>query len=64
MRYINKLQEQNQQQSKQITETYNRIIELQTYLLSPKFYDDPTVQKQDILNRLETMRSILLGFEP
>lgn len=64
MRYINKLQEQNQQQSAQIAAVYNRMIELETYLLSPKFYDDSKVEKQDILNRLHDMRSILLGFEP
>ena len=63
MRYINKLQEQNQQQSAQITAVYNRMIELENYLLSPKFYDDSKVEKQDILNRLHDMRSILLGYD-
>ena len=30
-----------------------RVMELKIYLASAKFYNDPTVQVQDVLNRLD-----------
>ena len=63
MRYINKLQEQKQQKDQIIAQVYNRIIDLESYLLSPKFWDDSKVETQDILNYLQEMRFILLENE-
>lgn len=37
------------------------LDELTAYLLSPKFHTDPTVQVQDVLNRLDAVKSALLG---
>lgn len=36
------------------------LDELTLYLLSPKFHLDPTVQVQDVLNRLDAIKSALL----
>lgn len=37
------------------------LDELTLYLLSPKFHSDPTVQVQDVLNRLQGVRDAILG---
>jgi hypothetical protein len=58
--FVHKLQNNNSRKLAAIADAYNVVIDLETYLLSPKFHNDPTVQVQDILNYMEKMRSILL----
>ena len=52
MNHIKKLQNNNQVRQYAINEFKSGIKDLKNYLLSSKFYNDPTVQVKDVLNRL------------
>ena len=56
MNYIKKLQAQSAEDAAEIAAYQDMIIDMLTYLESPKFYVDPTVQKMDIVNRLQIER--------
>ncbi len=53
MNYIQSLKTQIEEKDKEISELKEKIQNLKIYLSSSKFHKDPTVQVQDIFNRLE-----------
>jgi len=55
MNYIKKLELQNRARSAMIAAMEREINELRRYLQSEKFYQDRTVQAQDVLNRLDNI---------
>lgn len=57
MNYIKKIQKENVEKTAEITAMRAKLVEMETYLLSPKFFSDPTVQISDILTRLTELKS-------
>jgi len=57
MNYIKQLQVQTQCQKAYSDSLEQGLNELLAYLASPKFDDDPTVQKMDIVNRIRAARA-------
>ena len=53
MNYIQRLQEERNQLITNAKKTEAQLNELRSYLLSPKFHNDTTVQVKDVLRRLE-----------
>lgn len=62
MNYIVKLQAANKQLQSDMDYVTDWMINLEAYLLSPKFHQDPTVQTGDILLRLNELAQGL--FDP
>ena len=60
MNYIRKLQEANKQLQSDMDYVTDWMINLEAYLLSSKFHQDPTVQTGDILLRLNELAQGLL----
>lgn len=52
MNHIEKLQFQLNATVRELQAFHNAINDLESYLLSPKFHQDTTVQVQDVFNRL------------
>lgn len=61
MNYIQKLQSQREQLIDEKREALDLLQDLRIYLSSDKFANDTTVQVRDVLNRLEPLRSALIG---
>jgi hypothetical protein len=59
MNYIKKLEAQTAAQVEQILDTKDFVNYLWSYLQSDKFHEDSTVQVQDVLNRLASVRDCL-----
>jgi len=53
MNYIKYLESENKNNAARICAFAATIQDIQEYLLSDKFFTDPTVQTQDILTRLQ-----------
>jgi len=60
MNYIRKLQEANKQLQSDMDYVTDWMINLEAYLLSSKFHQDPTVQTGDILLRLNELAQGLI----
>lgn len=61
MNYIKQLQEDNTELKNQLIESQEIITELYHYLQLPKFYNsDNMVNVQDIFNRLDPIRQLLI----
>lgn len=60
MNYIKQLQEENNELKNQITQAQEVINELYRYLMLPKFAENNMVNKQDIFNRLDPARNLLM----
>jgi hypothetical protein len=58
--HIQHLTEQRDEALAAKAEAIRLLCELEAYLLSPKFYDDTTVQIADVLRRLAPVRYALL----
>ena len=56
MNYIHKLQNRVEVLEQEKARALEDIIDLQRYLLSRKFDDDPTVQVADVLRRLAPIK--------
>lgn len=52
MNYIHKLQQENADKDERIAELEGKLQEIAEYLALPKFQDDTTVSKYDILRML------------
>ena len=52
MNYINTLQNENAQLKEQLTMAEELISEFRTYLITPKFHNDTTIQVRDVDTRL------------
>jgi hypothetical protein len=61
MNYISKLQEANKQLQSDMDYVTTWMINLERYMLSSKFHEDPTVQTGDILLRLNELAHGLLN---
>ena len=61
MNYIVKLQAANKQYQSDMDYVTDWMINLEAYLLSPKFHEDTTVQTRDVLLRLEELAHGLLN---
>lgn len=59
MNFIQKLQAQNTARSEAITAARDGIAELRSYLTSPKFHTDTTVQVNDVLLRLREIEAAI-----
>lgn len=57
MNYIKKLEAQKNAFEAEVKSLGQSLIDLEVYLLSPKFHQDTTVQVQDILNRIGEMKA-------
>ena len=55
MNYIKRLEADNKRRGKMIDAMEAELMDLRRYLTSEKFHEDPTVQVQDVLNRLENV---------
>lgn len=55
--YIHRLQNENEAKARQVEELEAGIADLVSYLTSPKFNDDTTVQVSDVLLRLSEIKS-------
>jgi hypothetical protein len=60
MNYIQRLKSDNEDMRSQILFMYDWLNDLERYLMLPKFELDPTVQKTDILLRMEECAKGLL----
>lgn len=60
MNYIKQLQSENTELKNQITEAKEVINELYRYLMLPKFAENNMVNKQDIFNRLDPAKNLLM----
>ncbi len=60
MNYIKRLQNENKNLKNDKNIARAELLELEKYLLSPKFYNDPTVQIRDVLTRMEALKSTLM----
>ena len=60
MNYIKRLQKENEELRTDKKAARETLTELYSYLTSPKFHEDPTVQTADVLRRIEPARSALL----
>lgn len=58
--YIHALREQRSDLANAIIDSKTALDELVSYLCSPKFHTDTTVQVQDVLSRLEPLKSAVL----
>jgi hypothetical protein len=58
--YIHQLQMEVRNQHETIEQIREAYQDLLIYLVSPKFHNDTTVQVQDVLNRLQPIRSALM----
>jgi len=63
MNYIKRLQSEVKEQSEAVKAIRTELLDLEKYLLSAKFHNDPTVQIQDVLNRIEQAKFLTLGQE-
>jgi hypothetical protein len=61
MNYILKMQKIANCQQGKLGNAELAYAELRDYLLSSKFHEDPTVQVQDILNRMDAIRDAIRG---
>lgn len=52
MNYIKRLEQENEEKAREIARLEEQRREIIRYLALPKFDQDPTVQKTDILSRL------------
>ena len=59
MNHIKKLEVVAASYTEQILDARDSLNNLRAYLQSEKFHTDPTVQVQDVLNRLECLRECL-----
>ena len=59
MNYIKKLEVNNCAYTEQVLDARDNLDNLRAYLQSSKFHEDPTIQVQDVLNRLESLRECL-----
>ena len=50
--------EENQELQTRLDQIHEEVTHLVSYLQSPKFHEDPTVQVQDVLNRMAEIRSL------
>jgi hypothetical protein len=57
--YIHQLQQTVDYQRETISQANSEVNSLVAYPMSNKFHSDPTVQVQDVQNRLQELRSIL-----
>jgi hypothetical protein len=55
--YIKRLQNETAVQQREIAALYEGLTELAVYLTSDKFANDPTVQTQDVLNRIAGIKT-------
>lgn len=53
MNYIKRLESERKVCAAELAGLKSGLQDLQSYLMSTKFYVDPTVQAQDVLNRLQ-----------
>jgi hypothetical protein len=60
MNYIKRIQSEIEQHLRDKHDARVILVDLQRYLLSGKFRDDPTVQVQDVLNRLSPLVPVLM----
>lgn len=58
MRYINKLERDNAELNVILGKIEDEVLDLYRYLNSEKFYNDPYVNKNDVLLRLAEIRSL------
>lgn len=65
MNYIKQLQNELLEVNAELAGLKSGLIDLERYLLSDKFFNDPTVQIQDVLNRIADARKagVDLSFE-
>ena len=59
MNHIKKLEVVAASYTEQILDARDCLNNLRAYLQSDKFHNDPTIQVQDVLNRLEPLRECL-----
>jgi hypothetical protein len=59
MNYIKKLEVCNCAYTEQVMDARDCLENFRAYLQSSKFHEDPTIQVQDVLNRLECIRECL-----
>ena len=59
MNYIKKLEASNCAYTEQVLDARDCLENFRAYLQSSKFHEDPTIQVQDVLNRLECIRECL-----
>jgi hypothetical protein len=59
MNYITKLQEIKLEAREYNEKAQAAMLELISYLQSSKFWNDPTVQVKDVMNRLEPIRDAM-----
>ena len=57
MNHIKKLESNINTYAQAISELESELIAFKTYLSSPKFYKDPTIQVRDVFNRLATIEN-------
>lgn len=55
MNFIKQLQHDNKALNAQLAASHDAIRDLRRYVSSPKFYNDTTVQVQDVLNYLNNV---------
>jgi hypothetical protein len=59
MNYIKKLEVATAAHTEQVMDARDSLENFRAYLQSSKFHTDPTIQVQDVLNRLECLRECL-----
>lgn len=65
MNYIKRLQSELKTANAKLHSIDESLMDIERYLMLPKFTDDPTVQKQDIFNRIDDLKNAAFsaGFE-
>jgi hypothetical protein len=59
MNYIKKLEVATAAHTEQVMDARDCLENFRAYLQSSKFHEDTTIQVQDVLNRLESLRECL-----
>ena len=62
--YIHQLQAELTEAEARLFDIQECLGHIRSYLQSDKFHIDTTVQAQDVLSRLESIRDCLVDFEP
>jgi hypothetical protein len=60
MNHIHSLMAERDDARAQMRDALQLLLDLQRYLMSPKFHDDTTVQCADVLRRIADIKSALL----
>ena len=58
--FIQRLQNENEEYELKRQNALNEIMHMRIYLTSNKFWDDPTIQVKDVLNRIDNIQRELI----